>query len=111
MLVAQAFAQTGAPPSGTSNMVSLVMLLVLFVVFYLLLIRPQRKRQKEHEMMVKALKAGDEVITSGGILGRITQVDDNYASLRVANDVEITLQKFSVQAVLPKGTIKAAHGG
>ena len=110
MLISDAFAQAAGAPAGGSSMVSLVMLVVLFAVFYLLLIRPQRKRQKEHEEMVKALKAGDEIITGGGILGRITHVDDNYVALRIANDTEVTLQKFSVQALLPKGTVKSIRG-
>jgi len=74
---------------------------------YFMIIRPQRKRQKEHQTMVGALSKGDEVITTGGILGKITKVDETYMVLEVSNNVELKFQKASLHAVLPKGTIKA----
>jgi preprotein translocase subunit YajC len=84
---------------------------VLLAVFYLLLIRPQQKRQKELRALVDAVKTGDEVVTSGGILGRVSRVNDQYLTLEVSQSgnspVELTVQKSSVQTVLPKGTLKA----
>jgi preprotein translocase subunit YajC len=101
-----AYAQTGADPAG--GMLSLLPLIVIFVLFYFLLIRPQQKRQKQHKDMVAALKKGDEVVTAGGTLGRITDVGDSFVSLEVAKGVEIKVQKPSVQMMMPKGTIKDA---
>lgn len=83
-------------------------MIIIFVAFYFLLIRPNQKRQKAHTEMVKALSTGDEVLTSGGILGRITAVSEHYATVRIADDVEIKVQKSTVSAVVPKGTFDAA---
>jgi preprotein translocase subunit YajC len=79
----------------------------MFVIFYVIAIRPQRKRQKEHQEMVSALAKGDEVITSSGILGKITGLDDNYITLTVANNVNLKFQRSYINAVLPKGTLKS----
>lgn len=81
---------------------------IIFGAFYFLLIRPQQKRQKAHAALVSALKVDDEVLTAGGILGTVTAVSDHYATLRIADDVEIKVQKSTVSAVVPKGTIEAA---
>jgi preprotein translocase subunit YajC len=86
----------------------LLPMLVIFAAFYFLLIRPQQKRQKAHTQLVAGLSVGDEVITAGGILGKVTAVSDHYATLKVADDVEIKIQKSTVPAVVPKGTIEAA---
>jgi preprotein translocase subunit YajC len=86
----------------------LLPMLIIFGAFYFLLIRPQQKRQKAHKELVNALSAGDEVITAGGILGKVTAVTDHYATLRIADDVDIKVQKSTVSAVVPKGTIDAA---
>ncbi len=102
---AHAQAAQAAPPGGELFQIGL--LVVMFVVFYLLAIRPQRKRQKEHTEMVAALAKGDEVITAGGMLGKIIKVEDDWVVLKVAENVEIKFQKSSVHAVLPKGTLKA----
>lgn len=102
---AHAQAAQAAPPGGELFQIGL--LVVMFVVFYLLAIRPQRKRQKEHTEMVAALAKGDEVITAGGMLGKITKVEDDWVVLKVAENVELKFQKSSVHAVLPKGTLKA----
>lgn len=83
-------------------------MIIIFVAFYFLLIRPNQKRQKAHNEMVKALSTGDEVLTSGGILGRITAVSEHYATVKIADDVEIKVQKSTVSAVVPKGTFDAA---
>ncbi len=86
-------------------------ILLMFVVLYFLMIRPQMKRQKEHKALLAALAKGDEVISAGGLLGKVTKVTDNYVTIEVAEmadkPVEIIMQKASVSAVLPKGTIKA----
>ncbi len=83
-------------------------MIVIFVAFYFLLIRPQQKRQKAHGELVGALTTGDEVLTSGGILGKVTAVSEHYATLHIADDVEVKVQKSTVSAVVPKGTFDAA---
>lgn len=100
---AWAQAQPAADPFGF-----LLPMLVIFGAFYFLLIRPQQKRQKTHTDMVSALAKGDEVITAGGILGRVTAVSDQFVSLTIADGVEIKVQKQTVSAVVPKGTVDAA---
>lgn len=98
-----------AAPGGTASTLTTILPLVLiFVVFYFLLIRPQTKRAKEHREMVGKLAAGDEVVTNGGILGRITEVTDNFVTLEVAANVAIRVQKFQVTQLMPKGTFKGA---
>lgn len=86
----------------------LLPMLIIFGAFYFLLIRPQQKRQKAHTELVNALTTGDEVITAGGILGKVTAVTDHYATLQIADNVEIKVQKSTVSAVVPKGTVDAA---
>ncbi len=110
LLIPSAYAQDAAPPQG-GDLTSFIFLIGLFLIFYFLLIRPQRKRQKEHVEMVGKLAKGDEVVTSAGILGRITHVEDDYAVIKVAEEVELKFQKMAVQAVLPKGTLKSVGGG
>lgn len=83
-------------------------MIVIFVAFYFLLIRPQQKKQKAHTELVGALSTGDEVLTAGGILGKVTAVSEHYATLEIADNVEIKIQKSTVSAVVPKGTIDAA---
>lgn len=86
----------------------LLPMLIIFGAFYFLLIRPQQKRQKAHTALIAAIKAGDEVLTAGGILGHVTGVSDHYATLKISDNVEIKVQKSTVSAVVPKGTIDAA---
>lgn len=86
----------------------LLPMLIIFGAFYFLLIRPQQKRQKAHAELVSGLQTGDEVVTAGGILGRVTAVSDHYATLKISDNVEIKIQKSTVSAVVPKGTIDAA---
>jgi preprotein translocase subunit YajC len=86
----------------------LLPMLVIFAAFYFLLIRPQQKRQKAHAALVAALSTGDEVLTAGGILGKVMAVSEHYATLQIADNVEIKVQKSTVSAVVPKGTIDAA---
>jgi preprotein translocase subunit YajC len=99
-------AAQGAPQGAGGGMSSFIMLLVLFAVFYFVLIRPQMKQAREHKKMVEALAKGDEVVTGGGLLGRINQVGDNFLVLEIAKDIEVKVQKHAVTAVLPKGTLK-----
>ena len=99
--------QGTASAEQTEQLERLVPLVVLFVMFYFLAIRPQRKRQKEHQEMVAALGKGDEVVTSGGILGKVVRLDDHYVVLQVGDNMELKFQRAMVNAVLPKGTIKA----
>ena len=106
MLISQAWAQgTGGGMGG--DMLGLLPILLMFVVLYFLMIRPQMKRAKEHKAMIEALQKGDEVVTAGGVVGRVAKIGDNYVSLQVADNVEIMVQRPSVQVVLPKGTLKA----
>ena len=104
--IAPAIAQTAAP-QGAGTM-SWVLMALIFVVFYFLLIRPQTKRAKEHREMVAKLAAGDEVVTSGGILGRIGEVGDNFVTLEVAHNLSLRVQKVQIAALMPKGTYKGA---
>jgi preprotein translocase subunit YajC len=107
LFIASAHAQAaGSVPQG-SDLFQIFFLVGLFVLFYFIAIRPQRKRQKEHTEMVSALGKGDEVVTSSGILGKVTSLDDNYMVLNVANNVEMKFQRVHVHAVLPKGTLKS----
>jgi preprotein translocase subunit YajC len=105
--VSNAWAQ--AAPSPTGGMLGTILpLLLIFVVFYFLLIRPQTKRAKEHREMIGKLAPGDEVVTTGGVLGRITEVGDHFVTLQVAGQVAIQVQKFQVAQLMPKGTLKGA---
>ena len=93
-------------PGGDPGLIGLLFPILLIVVFYFLLIRPQQKRAKEHRQMVEALKKGDEVVTGGGVLGRITDVGDNFIQVEVADGVSLKIQKHSVATLMPKGTVK-----
>ena len=86
----------------------LLPMIIIFVAFYFLLIRPQQKKQKAHSQLVAALQVGDEVMTAGGILGKVTAVSDHYAVVKVSDNTEIKIQKTSVSAVVPKGTFDEA---
>ncbi len=92
---------------GQGGYGTLIFLGVFFVIFYLLFIRPQSKRAKEHRSMLQNLAVGDEVVTSGGILGKIKKVDDNFFCIEIADNTQIKVQKPAIAASLPKGTIKA----
>ena len=105
VLISEAWAQGAAAPGG--GMESMLLIVLMFVVLYFLMIRPQMKRAKEHKAMIEALQKGDEVITAGGMLGRISKINENYATLEIASNVEIQVQRAAVQLVLPKGTIKS----
>ena len=106
MLISTAHAQqAAADPMG--GFMQLLPIILMFVVLYFLMIRPQMKRAKEHKALIEALAKGDEVVTGGGVAGRITRVSDNFISLEVADTVEIQVQKQAVTVLLPKGTLKA----
>jgi preprotein translocase subunit YajC len=105
MLVSNAWAQAPAGAAG-GGFESILLIGAMFAVLYFLMIRPQMKRAKEHKVLIDALQKGDEVVTAGGILGRISKVGEGYLSVEIAPNTEIQVQRASVQTVLPKGTIK-----
>ncbi|MBT2322297.1 preprotein translocase subunit YajC [Variovorax paradoxus] len=110
MFISSAFAQTAPAAAGGSDMLSslgsMLPLVLMFVVLYFVMIRPQMKRQKEARTMIEALAKGDEVATAGGLLGKITQIGDQYLTVEIAKGVEVQLQRSAVVQVLPKGAIK-----
>ena len=107
LFIASAHAQAEGAPAPGGELFQILFLVGLFVLFYFIAIRPQRKRQKEHAEMVGALSKGDEIVTSSGILGKVTSMDDNYMVVNVANNVEMKFQRVHLHAVLPKGTLKS----
>ena len=107
MFISEAYAQAPAAQGGAeSTLVSLLPLVLMFVVLYFIMIRPQMKRQKEHKAMISALAKGDEVVTAGGLLGKVTKLDESFVRLEVASGVEMQVQRSAVVQVLPKGTFK-----
>ena len=108
MFISNAYAQAAAGAGGLeSSLTSFLPIILMFVVLYFLMIRPQMKRQKEQKSMMEALAKGDEVVTVGGMLGRITKVADGYVTLEIATGTEVVVQKPSIGLVLPKGTLKS----
>lgn len=107
MLISTAHAQTAAGSDPTGGFMQLLPIILMFVVLYFLMIRPQMKRAKEHKALVEALAKGDEVVTGGGIAGRITKVGETFIAVEVADTVEIQVQKQAVTMVLPKGTLRS----
>ncbi|HKC16106.1 MAG TPA: preprotein translocase subunit YajC [Steroidobacteraceae bacterium] len=106
-LISPAYAQAAAPSSGGG--LSQILILVVFVaIFYFMLIRPQQKRMKDQQAMLSKLATGDEVVTSGGILGRITEVGETFVTLEVADGVRIKVQRGQISQLMPKGTLKGA---
>jgi preprotein translocase subunit YajC len=109
VFISSAFAQTAPAAAGgdmQSSLMSMLPLVLMFVVLYFVMIRPQMKKQKEHRTMIDALAKGDEVVTVGGVLGKVSKMGDSYVSLEVANGVELQVQRSAVVQVLPKGSIK-----
>jgi preprotein translocase subunit YajC len=107
-LIPDAMAQAaGGAPAG-SGLTPFLMMAVFVAIFYFLLIRPQQKKQKEHQAMLSKLAAGDEVVTAGGILGRIIEVGDQFLTIEIADNVRIKVQRFQVTTIVPKGTLKGA---
>lgn len=107
MFISNAFAQTAGGAAPEAGLASFLPIIIMFVVLYFLMIRPQMKRQKEQKAMIDALAVGDEVVTAGGVVGRVTRVDDAYITLEISDDTRILVQKSAVGTLLPKGTIKA----
>ncbi len=95
-----------AAPQQEVDLLSFLPLIILFVIFYFLLIRPQLKQAKRHKQLIAGLAKGDEVVTSGGLLGRIKEVGDNFIRVEIAKETEVKIQKQAVSTVLPKGTLK-----
>jgi preprotein translocase subunit YajC len=106
--VSDALAQAASPAAGTSAISSLLLPVMLIVVFYFLLIRPQQKKQKEHRAMVEALAVGTEIVTGGGVLGKVTELGEQFVTIEIAEGVNVKVQRHSISAVLPKDTIKHA---
>lgn len=106
MFISNANAQS-LIPGMDGNIASFLPIILMFVVLYFLMIRPQMKRQKEQKSMMDALGKGDEVVTAGGILGKINKVTDAYITIEIANGTEIVVQKSAISTLLPKGTIKS----
>lgn len=106
MFISHAFAQSSGAATE-SSMMSFLPLIAMFVVLYFIMIRPQMKRQKEHRTMLAAIAKGDEVVTNGGLVGKVTKISDAYIGLEIAENVEVTAQRNSVSSILPKGTIKS----
>ena len=107
MLISNAFAQSAPAGDAAGGLMSFIPLILMFVVLYFIMIRPQMKRQKEMKVMLEALAAGDEVITVGGILGKVTAVKEQYITVEIVAGTEVQMQKGAVTSVLPKGTIKS----
>lgn len=103
--ISNAYAQDAAAGGG---LMSFLPLIVIFAVFYFMLIRPQMKRSKEHRQLVSQLSKGDEVVTNGGLLGRITEVSESFITLEVADKVQVRVQRQAIANIMPKGTIKSA---
>lgn len=106
-LIPPAWAQ-GAQVSSGSQFAPLLVMVAFIAIFYFLLMRPQQKKNKEHQQLISKLAVGDEVVTNGGMLGRITDVGDSFVTLEVADGVRIKIQKFQVSALMPKGTLRSA---
>ena len=107
MIISSAYAQSaGSPESG---FLSFLPIILMFGLLYFLMIRPQMKRAKEQKAMIESLQKGDEVVAAGGVLGRITKLSEQYVTIEIAPNTEIVVQRASVQAPLPKGTIKSTQ--
>jgi len=106
-MISSAFAQAAPAGGGDAGMMNILFIVLMFVIIYFLMIRPQMKRAKEQRQMIEALQKGDEVITAGGVLGRISKMGEAYVTIEIAPNTEISVQKAAVQTVLPKGTLKS----
>ena len=106
MFISNAYAEAAAPVQS-AGLMDFLPLVALAAVFYFMVLRPQSKRAKEHKAMIEAVQRGDEVATSGGMVGRVSKVYEQYVGVELAENIEVTVQKTSIQSVLPKGTIKS----
>ena len=107
-LIPVAHAQAAGAAPGGSQLAPLLMMVLFIVIFYFLLIRPQQKKAKEHQAMLQNLAAGDEVVTAGGILGRVVEVGESFTVIEIADGVKIKVQKFQISSLMPKGTLKSS---
>jgi len=107
-LIPDAMAQAAGGAAPQSGLPMFVMMGLFVVIFYFLLIRPQQKKQKEHQAMLSKLAAGDEIVTAGGIVGRIVEIGESFITLEVADNVRLKVQRFQVTTLVPKGTLKGA---
>ncbi|MCB2018940.1 MAG: preprotein translocase subunit YajC [Hydrogenophaga sp.] len=107
MFISSAYAQAAGAANGSQGtLMSMLPLVLMFVVLYFVMIRPQMKKQKEHKAMVEALAKGDEIVTAGGFLGKVTKLGEAYIGVELASGMEVQMQRSAVVQVLPKGTIK-----
>ena len=106
MFITEAFAQASSGGSQTDTLLTFLPMIAIFAVFYFMLIRPQQKKQKEARAMLDSLEKGNEVVTAGGILGRIVKLDDQYATVEIAQNTQMIVQRGAISQLLPKGTIK-----
>jgi preprotein translocase subunit YajC len=104
-LISSAYAQDATTTGGLAGFLPLIL---IFIVFYFMLIRPQMKRAKEHRKLVSELSKGDEIVTNGGILGKITDLSDSFVTLELADNVNVKVQRHAVANVMPKGTVNSA---
>ena len=108
MLISSAYAQSTGAPGGVENQLfQMWPILLMFAALYFLMFRPQMKRQKEHKAMLEALQKGDEVVVAGGVVGKISKLQDAYMHIEIAPNMEIVVQRGAVTTALPKGTIKS----
>lgn len=106
MFISSAYAQATTAAAPEQSLLGMLPLVLMFVVLYFVMIRPQMKRQKEHKAMIEAVAKGDEVVTAGGLIGKISKLGDTFIHLEVANGVELQVQRSAISQVLPKGTVK-----
>ena len=106
MLISPAYAQAAGAATQGDTLLTFLPMIAIFVVFYFLLIRPQQKKQKEARAMLDALEKGNEVVTAGGVLGRIVKIDEQYVTVEVAQNVQLVVQRGAISQLLPKGTIR-----
>ena len=106
-IISIAHAADAGGAGGDAGMINILFLVGFIAIFYFLLIRPQNKRRKEHQTLISALNKGDEIVTAGGIVGKINKVEDDFVILQVSADMEMRIQKTAIGSNLPKGTIKS----
>ena len=103
--ISDAWAQSGGAGGGLMGLLPMVL---IFVIFYFLLIRPQQKRAKEHKAMVAGVQKGDEIVTNGGLLGKVIEVDDNFVTVEIAAGTNVKVQRMAISQTMPKGTVKGS---
>ncbi len=106
-MISLAHAQTAGAADPTGGFMQILPMILMFVVLWFLMIRPQMKKAKEHKALIAALAKGDEVVTGGGLVGKITKVGENYVTMEISEGTEVTVQKPAIGIVLPKGTLKS----